>query len=65
MSIAAKVAELLVAIRRQDLDELSPAERRRLADLCRHVAGFAEEEDGDSPGPTDTPRELPAVQRAE
>jgi hypothetical protein len=64
MSIAAKVAELLVAIRRQDLDELSPAERRRLADLCRHVAGFAEEED-DTPGPSDVPRELPAVHRAE
>jgi hypothetical protein len=64
MSIAAKVAELLVAIRRQDLDELSPAERRRLADLCRHVAGFAEEED-DAPGPTDAPPEPPAVHRAE
>jgi hypothetical protein len=64
MSIAAKVAELLVAIRRQDLDELSPAERRRLADLCRHVAGFAEDED-DTPGPGDEPRELPAVHRAE
>lgn len=28
MSIAAKVAELLVIIRKQDLDELTPAERR-------------------------------------
>jgi hypothetical protein len=50
MPIAAKVAELLLAIRRQDLEQLSPAERRRLADLCRHVAGFAEADD-DPPKP--------------
>jgi hypothetical protein len=50
MPIAAKVAELLLTIRKQDLEQLSPAERRRLADLCRHVAGFADVED-DPPKP--------------
>jgi hypothetical protein len=47
MVIATKVAELLGAIRRQDVEELSPVERRRFADLCRHVARLAEP--GDAP----------------
>ena len=42
MSIATKVAALLVAVRRQDVEELSPAERQRLANLCRYVASLAE-----------------------
>jgi hypothetical protein len=42
MTIAANVAALLGAIRRQDVEDLSPAERQRFANLCRHVAGFAE-----------------------
>lgn len=42
MSIAKKVAALLIAVRRQDIEELSPAERQRFADLCRHLAGLAE-----------------------
>jgi len=42
MTIAAKVAALLAAIRRRDVEELSPAERQRFANLCRHVAGLAE-----------------------
>jgi len=63
MSIAAKVAELLVIIRKQDLDELTPAERRRLADLCRHVAGFAEEQD--SPAEPGITRDLAAERREE
>lgn len=42
MSIATKVAALLVAVRRQDIEELSPAERQRLANLCRYVASLAE-----------------------
>jgi hypothetical protein len=63
MSIAAKVAELLVTIRKQDLDEMSPAERRRLADLCRHVARFADVE-ADPPEPGVLP-ELTAQRRAE
>jgi hypothetical protein len=42
MTIAAKVAALLTAIRRQDVEKLSPAERQRLASLCRYVAALAE-----------------------
>jgi hypothetical protein len=42
MSIATKVAALLVAVRRQDVEELSPAERQRLASLCRHIAAIAD-----------------------
>jgi hypothetical protein len=42
MSIATKVAALLVAVRRQDVEELSPVERQRLANLCRYVASLAE-----------------------
>jgi hypothetical protein len=44
MSIATKVAALLVAVRRQDIEKLSPAERQRLANLCRYVASLAEPE---------------------
>lgn len=43
MTIAAKVAALLTAIRRQDVEKLSPAERQRFASLCRHVAALAEQ----------------------
>jgi hypothetical protein len=46
MSIATKVAALLVAVRRQDVEKLSPAERERLASLCRHVAAMAEPQAG-------------------
>lgn len=46
MSIATKVAALLVAVRRQDVEELSPAERQRLASLCRHVAAMADSHTG-------------------
>jgi hypothetical protein len=42
MTIAAKVDALLASICRRDLDELSPAERRRFASLCRHAAALAE-----------------------
>jgi hypothetical protein len=42
MTLAAKVDALLSAIRRQDLEGLSPAERQRLASLCRYVADIAE-----------------------
>jgi hypothetical protein len=42
MTIAAKVDALLTAIRRQDVEELSPAERQRFARLCRYVAALAE-----------------------
>lgn len=42
MTIAAKVAALLTEIRRQDVEELPPAERQRFAGLCRYVAALAE-----------------------
>jgi hypothetical protein len=42
MTIATKVAALLTALRRQDVEALPPAERHRLADLCRYVAALAE-----------------------
>jgi hypothetical protein len=44
MTIATKVAALLGSIRRQDVEGLPPVERRRFADLCRHVAKLAEPE---------------------
>jgi hypothetical protein len=47
MTLATKVAALLTAISRQDVEELSPSDRQRLASLCRHVAALAE--------PPDTP----------
>jgi hypothetical protein len=42
MTIATKVAVLLGTLRRQDVEELPPVERRRFADLCRYVARLAE-----------------------
>jgi hypothetical protein len=42
MTLVSKVAALLTAIRTQDVQELAPAERQRLASLCRHVATLAE-----------------------
>jgi hypothetical protein len=49
MSIATKVAALLVAVRRQDIEDLPPAERQRFANLCRHVAAMAERQPGSHP----------------
>ncbi|HEY7549534.1 MAG TPA: hypothetical protein VH913_08460 [Hyphomicrobiaceae bacterium] len=45
MTIASKVAVLLGTLRRQDVEQLPPVERRRFADLCRYVAGLAETHD--------------------
>jgi hypothetical protein len=42
MSVADKAAAVLTAVRREDVNAMSPAARQRLADLCRHVAGMAE-----------------------
>src|SRR5690606_35321407 len=42
MTIATKVAALLTVIRRQDVEELPPAEKQRLASLCRYVADLVE-----------------------
>ena len=40
-----KIVALLVALGRDDVEALPPAERRRLADQCRRVVNLAE------PGP--------------
>ena len=45
MSLASKVMALLASLSPADIAELSPFERRRLADLCRHVAELAERDD--------------------
>jgi hypothetical protein len=42
MTLVAKVAALLTAIRRQDVEDLSPTERQRFAAICRRVAELAE-----------------------
>jgi hypothetical protein len=42
MSVAEKIAALFNALSREEVDALSPVERRRFADLCRHWADFAE-----------------------
>lgn len=42
MPVADKIAALFVALTREEVDALPPAERRRFADLCRHWADFAE-----------------------
>jgi hypothetical protein len=42
MPIAEKVAALLEAVTLTDVQALPPCERRRFADLCRHMAALAE-----------------------
>jgi hypothetical protein len=42
MPIAEKIAALFTVLTREEVDALSPVERRRFADLCRHWADFAE-----------------------
>jgi hypothetical protein len=37
-----KAVAALAALNLDNLDSAPPAERRRLADICRHVAGIAE-----------------------
>jgi hypothetical protein len=64
MSIATKVAALLVAVRRQDVEELSPVERQRLANLCRYVASLAEPATG-APERTGVLLDLKSGRRAE
>lgn len=64
MSIATKVAALLVAVRRQDVEEMSPAERQRLANLCRYVASLAEPPAG-TPARSGVLRDLKSGRRAE
>ena len=40
--LATKVSALLTAITPADVEALPPIQRRRFADLCRHVASLAE-----------------------
>jgi hypothetical protein len=42
LELVDKAVALLCVLRREDIEALPPAERRRLADTCRHVAGIAE-----------------------
>ena len=42
MSVANKIAALFNVLTREEVDALSPAERRHFADLCRHWADFAD-----------------------
>jgi hypothetical protein len=42
MSVAHKIAALFIALTREEVDAMPPAERRRFADLCRHWADFAD-----------------------
>ena len=42
MCIAGKISALFNVLTREEVDAMSPFERRRFADLCRHWADFAE-----------------------
>jgi hypothetical protein len=44
-----KIAALFAAMETKDLDEMSPAERRRFADVCRHWAAVAARGEKDAP----------------
>lgn len=42
IAITDKILALLVSLSPADVEDLPPAERRRLADHCRHAAELAE-----------------------
>ena len=42
MTLVTRIKALVIAIEPRDFDNMSPAERRRTADLFRHVADMAE-----------------------
>jgi hypothetical protein len=48
IDITDKIVALLVALGRDDVEALPPAERRRLADQCRRVVNLAEPGNGAS-----------------
>jgi hypothetical protein len=48
MPLVSHVAALLEALKTPDLEALPPAERRRFADLCHHLALVAERPDAPS-----------------
>jgi hypothetical protein len=52
MSVVEKTIALLGGLNPADLQRLPPAQRRRFADMCRHLADMAE------------PRTYPAVPKA-
>jgi hypothetical protein len=45
IAITDRIVALLVTLRDEDLAALPPAERRRLADQCRHVASRADRQE--------------------
>lgn len=42
MKLITKVAALLAVVRREDLSEIAPVERVRIANLCRYIASLAD-----------------------
>jgi hypothetical protein len=42
MILPERIRGLMIAVRQVDFDVMPPAERRRFADLARHIAGMAE-----------------------
>jgi hypothetical protein len=46
ISVVDKAVALLVSLSSEDIASLPPAERRRLADQCRHIAKLAEPPNG-------------------
>jgi len=41
MPIAEKIAALFIALTREEVDAMPPAQRERFAQLCEHWANFA------------------------
>jgi hypothetical protein len=50
IALTDRIVALLVTLSPADIAAQSPAERRRLADQCRHVAGLAERADAPKAG---------------
>ena len=49
MPIADKIAALFVALTREEVDAMPPAQRERFAQLCEHWANFAKLRPGSAP----------------
>ena len=50
INLTDKIVSLVVSLRREDIEALPPAERRRLADHCRWVVEAAETKPAPKPG---------------
>lgn len=50
MPVADKIAALFVALTREEVDAMPPAQRERFAQLCEHWANFAKLRPQSSPG---------------